>query len=238
MPRTMGDNLDPRRTMTTRDASAVTPRPRASGLLGILAVLVILGANLTLAPLGAVLVLLWARWSRTPWSDLGFVQPRKVARDLALGVALGAALKLVTKAVVMPLLGADPINRAFHFIAGNPSALPGMLFASIVVGGVGEEIVYRGFLFERLRTLFGRSALATVLIVVLTSAFFSSIHYPEQGLAGAQQAVVTGLVFGTVFAATGRIWTVMVAHAAYDITAVVIIYFDLETTVAQLVFHR
>jgi len=224
--------------MTAHDESVTATRPRVSGPLGILAVLAVLGVNLVLAPLGAVLVLLWARWSRTPWSELGFVRPRSVARDLSLGVALGAALKLVTKAVVMPLLGADPINRAFHFIAGNPSALPGMLFASIVVGGVGEEIVYRGFLFERLRTLFGRSALATVLIVVLTSAFFSSIHYPEQGLAGAQQAVVTGLVFGTVFAATGRIWTVMVAHAAYDITAVVIIYFDLETTVAQLVFHR
>ncbi len=224
--------------MTPHHESLAGPRPRASGLLGPLAVVVSLGANLTLAPLGAVLVLLWARWSRTPWSELGFVRPRSVARDLAQGVALGAALKLVTKAVVMPLLGADPINRAFHFIAGNPSALPGMLFASIVVAGVGEEIVYRGFLFERLRTLFGRGALATMLIVVLTSAFFGSIHFPEQGLAGAEQAVVTGLVFATVFSATGRIWTVMVAHAAFDLTAVVIIYFDLEATVAQLVFHR
>ena len=213
-------------------------RPRASGPLGILAVLVVLGANLALAPLGAVLVLWWARWSCTPWSELGFVRPRSVARDLALGVVLGVALKLVTKAVELPLLGADPINHAFHFITGNPPALLGMVFASIVVGGVGEEIVYRGFLFERLRMLFGRSPLVTVLIVVLTSAFFSSIHYPEQGLAGSEQAVVTGLVFGTIFAATGRIWTVMVAHAAYDLTAIVIIYFDLEATVAHLVFHR
>jgi membrane protease YdiL (CAAX protease family) len=67
---------------------------------------------------------------------------------------------------------------------------------------------------------------------------FGSIHYPEQGLAGAEQATVPGLVFGAVFAATGRLWPVMMAHAMYDITAVVMIYFDLEATVARLVFHR
>jgi membrane protease YdiL (CAAX protease family) len=222
--------------VTAHNESVAAERRRAVGLLGIPAVVVILGANLTLAPLGAGLVLLWARWSGTPWRELGFVRPRSVARDLALGVALGASLKLAMKAVVMPLLGADPINRAFHFVAGNPSALPGMIFASVVVAGIGEEIVYRGFLFERLRKLFGRGALATALILVVTSAFFASIHYPEQGLAGAQQATFTGLVFGAIFLATGRIWTVMVAHAVFDITAVALIYFDLEDVVAHLVF--
>ena len=72
--------------MTRHDKSVAAVRPRASGPLGILAVLVVLGANLALAPLGAILVLLWARWSRTPRSELGFVRPRSVARDLAAGV--------------------------------------------------------------------------------------------------------------------------------------------------------
>jgi hypothetical protein len=86
------------------------------------------------------------------------------------------------------------------------------------------------------RRLFGRSGLATTLIVVLTSGFFASIHYPEQGLAGAEQATVTGLVFATVFAVTGRLWTGMAAHAVYDLTAVAMIYLDLESTVAHFVF--
>lgn len=224
--------------MTGHDESAAALRSRASGARGVLAVLAIVGANLLLAPLGAVLVLLWVRWTGTPWRELGFVRPRSVARDLAFGVALGASLKLVTKALVLPVLGADPVNHAFHFITGSPSALLGMVFASVVVGGIGEETVYRAFLFERLRKVFGRGGLATTLIVVVTAALFASIHYPEQGLAGAEQATVTGLVFATVFAATGRIWPVMVAHAVYDLVAVAMIYLDLETTVAHLVFRR
>ena len=56
------------------------------------------------------------------------------------------------------------------------------------------------------------------------------------GLPGVEQAMITGLVFGTIFAITGRIWMVMCAHAAFDLAAVAIIYWNLETTVAHLVF--
>ncbi len=44
------------------------------------------------------------------------------------------------------------------------------------------------------------------------------------------------LVFGTIFAVTGRIWMLMIAHAAFDLTALWIIYWDLETKVAHFFF--
>jgi membrane protease YdiL (CAAX protease family) len=72
--------------------------------------------------------------------------------------------------------------------------------------------------------------------VLVTSALFASLHYSDQGLPGVQQAAITGLVFGTVFAVTGRIWMVMCAHAAFDLAAVAMIYWNLESAVAHLVF--
>ncbi len=51
------------------------------------------------------------------------------------------------KAVVMPLFGADPINRAYHFLAGNRAALPRAFYLMVVGGGFGEETVFRGFFF-------------------------------------------------------------------------------------------
>jgi len=57
-----------------------------------------------------------------------------------------------------------------------------------------------------------------------------------QGLAGMEQAVITGLVFGAIYAVTGRLWMLMWAHAAFDVAAVAIIYWNLETRVAHLVF--
>jgi membrane protease YdiL (CAAX protease family) len=53
---------------------------------------------------------------------------------------------------------------------------------------------------------------------------------------GVEQATIVGLVFGTIFAITGRIWMLMVAHAAFDLTAVAIIYWGWERKVAELFF--
>jgi membrane protease YdiL (CAAX protease family) len=156
--------------------------------------------------------------------------------SLAIGIAFGIALKFLMKAIVMPLLGANPINQAYHYLVGNPAALPAAVWTMIVVGGFGEETVFRGYLFERFGKLFGRSLTARIFIVVLTAALFGSLHYFDQGLAGAQQATITGLVFGTVFAITGRIWMLMSAHAAFDLTAVAMIYWNLESKVAHLIF--
>jgi membrane protease YdiL (CAAX protease family) len=208
---------------------------RGFGALGILAVLFI-AAGQIVPPLSAVLVLVWTMLSRTPWREIGYVRPKSWIGSLVVGVAVGILFKLLMKAIVMPLLGANPINQAYHYLAGNRAALPAAVLTMIVVAGFGEETVFRGYMFERLGRLLGRGLPARVVIVLVTAAVFGSIHYFEQGVAGAQQAVITGLIFGTVFAVTGRIWMLMCAHAAFDLTAVAMIYWKLESVVAHLIF--
>jgi hypothetical protein len=55
-------------------------------------------------------------------------------------------------------------------------------------------------------------------------------------LAGAQQALLVGLIFGTIFAIKRQIFFLIIAHAAFDIMAVAIIYYDLEMEVAHFIF--
>jgi membrane protease YdiL (CAAX protease family) len=215
----------------------VASRLRGFGPVGLLAILVIALADFVVKPLSAVLVLVWAWRSHTPWREIGYVRPKSWTGSLAVGLVFGGAFKFLMKAIVMPLLGADPINQSYHYLVGNRAALPGMLFAMIVIAGFGEETVFRGYLFERLGKLFGTGVAAKVSIVLLTSAVFALGHYSDQGLAGVEQATITGLVFGTIFAVTGRIWMLMCAHAAYDLTALAIIYWNLEADVAHLVFR-
>ena len=69
--------------------------------------------------------------------------------------------------------------------------------------------------------------------IALTTTLFALAHFPDQGLPGVQQAMVTGGVFGTVFAARRQLWLVMIAHAAFDVTAVVLIYTGWEERVAH-----
>lgn len=210
---------------------------RGFGPIGILSLLAVFLGNALFAPLSAMLALAWARASRTPWSAFGFVRPKGWASTLVLGVVLGVGLKLLMKSVVMPLLGADPVNHAYHFLVGNWSALPWALFMVIVVAGFGEEIVYRGFLFERFGKLWGTAAGGRTATVLVTSALFGAVHLGEQGFAGAEQAAIVGLVVGTLVASTGQIWLPIVLHATFDVTAVAIIYWDLETRVSSWFFR-
>ena len=216
---------------------AVAVSLRGFGWLGLLSILVILAGNLLVVPLSGLLVLMWARRSNTPWRDIGYARPASWGRALAVGICFGSLFKVLLKAVVMPLLGADPVNPAYHYLAGNLAALPGMLYSVVIGAGFGEETVFRGYMFERLGRVLGPSVWARTSIVLLTSIVFALAHYPDQGLAGAEQAMVVGLAFGGIFAITGGIWMLIFAHAAFDVVAVAIIYFDLETKVAHLVFR-
>jgi uncharacterized protein len=223
------------------DAIALRPEGlpealRGFGPAGLLAMLAIFSADVIAKPASAILVLLWARWSRTPWSEIGYARPRSWIRGLAFGLLFGSVFKVFLKSVVMPLLGADPINRAYHHLAHNRALLPAAIFAMIVQAGFGEETLFRGYLFERLGKLTGGGAGAKIFIVLFTAGLFGLGHFTVQGLAGAEQATITGLALGSIFAVTGSLWIPMVAHAAFDLTALAIIYWDQELRVAQLIF--
>ena len=222
--------------MTERDdrfAAAL----RGWGPIGIAATIAIALTGPVLEPLGAVLTLAWRWRSHTPWRDLGLYRPPSWPLTVAAGIGIGVALKLVMKALVMPLLGAPPVNPVYHYLAHNSAALPGMMFDVIVGAGFNEELVFRGFLFHRLGQLLGHGRWATATILFLTSVWFGIVHYPGQGWPGAEQAFFTGLVLGGLYLATRRLWVSMIAHAAFDIVAVLIIFWDLETRVAHWIFR-
>jgi len=211
-------------------------RLRGFGPLGLLAIFFILFAHLYSAPLAALMVLVWTRLSTTSWSAIGYVQPSSWTRTVVLGVLFGIAFKFVMKAVVMPLLGADPVNHAFHYLAGNHAEIPWFLL-TIAGAGWGEETLFRGYAFERLGKLLGTGVVAKVVIVLTTSIWFGAAHYITQGLTGSVHAAIVGSVFGIIFAGTGRLFMLMFAHAAFDLAAYALIYWNLETRVAHLIFR-
>lgn len=175
-------------------------------------------------------MLVWARLSGTPLATLGLAPQRRLWLTLACGALAGIALKIAMKAFVMPLFGAPPVNAAYRFLEGNPAALPRMLLTIVVSAGFGEEIFYRGWMFERL----GRLGRAPTL--ALTSLLFAAAHLADQGMPGAVQALFTGALFGAAYLATRRLWLPIAMHIAFDLTAVAIIELGLEQAVAHLVF--
>jgi membrane protease YdiL (CAAX protease family) len=228
--------------MSNRPPDATVNRPapdtrdalRGFGPAGLLAILAILAGGALTTVIGALLVLAWVTASRTPWSAIGFVRPRSWPRTIVPGIAIGVTFKLVMKTLVMPLLGGPEQNAAYHFLVGNPRALVGVILASLIAGGVAEETFFRGWMFERLGCLLGRGIPARVVIVLLTSLLFALAHVRDQGLAGAEQALFTGTVFGVMFMGTRALPLVMITHAAFDLAATAIIFMGWETRLAHV----
>lgn len=226
--------------MTSFPSDDFAAQLRGFGPLGLIAVVIVLLSGTAhyhswAIPVGALLALAWVRLSGTPWRDIGYSKPKNWIATVAIGVVFGFFLKILLKAVVLPLLGADPANQAFGFLRGNRAVLPAAIW-TMLMAGFGEETVFRGFLFERLYKLIGSNYWAKAFTVLFTSACFAGAHYSLQGMVGVQQAAITGLSLGTAFALTGKIWIPMIAHAVFDLTALAIIYWNLESAVAHLIF--
>lgn len=215
---------------------------RGFGFVGIIAILLILFTgnvfigNMIVLPVGAIIVLIWRWRSRTSWTDIGYARPGSWTRTFAIGILLGIGLKFVMKATVMPLFGADPVNQAYHFLAGNSAMMPAAIWA-MIIAGFAEETVFRGYMFERLKKLAGTKKITRVIIVIFTSMVFGLGHYTTQGVTGVVHAFIVGLVYGTIVELTGKIWTVMIAHAAFNLTALAMIFWDVETYIAHLIFR-
>ena len=223
--------------MNGRAADSHAAELRGFGPWGLVAMAIVVGGALLGGWAGGALVLLWAYRSRTPWREIGLARPRSWFLTALAGLLVGGVFKLFGKSVLSPLMGVAPVNQTYHYLVGNTAALPGIVFFILVSAALGEEIFYRGYLFERLGKWWGKSVPAKLATVVVTTILFGLAHLADQGRDGALQAMITGLVFGTIYAATGRLWFVMFAHAGFDLTAVAIIYGNLETRVAHLFFR-
>ena len=70
----------------------------------------------------------------------------------------------------------------------------------------------------------------------MTSILFALAHLADQGVVGAEQALITGTAFALIYVLSGSIWPAIVAHVSFDLTAVAMIYFRVEAAIAHSVY--
>ena len=185
----------------------------------------LLTARLDLPMLGVLalqglLVLLALRWllgqRGQRWRDIG-LRPLRL-RDPALGVAallliflVNLAIGLVSAAVAPELL--QQHQQGLAGVAGLLAAevSPATIAVAMLVVGFYEEVLARGFLLARCRSLLA----GTWAPVILSSALFGLGHF-YQGWFGVLQTAVVGLVFARLALRWGTLWPVIFAHAALN----------------------
>jgi uncharacterized protein len=178
------------------------------------------------------LVLGWAslRLRGLGWRSLGFSLPIGWRRALALGTVVGIVLELLSAFVIEPslarLFGRSADLSDFQPLVGNAGLLLVVLLANWTLAAFGEEMVYRGYLMNRVAGLGGGTWRAWAVSLVAVSGVFGWGHV-DQGVTGQVQAALDGLSLGLLYLGTRRNLLVpIVSHGVSNSLAFVLIYFD------------
>ncbi len=186
------------------------------------------GVVAVLAGATAAVAITLARGGRL--ADLGFRRPGRWA-TVPLW-ALGILVVFVVAQNLVPLLVAafvelpQPDMSRYDVIRGNPEAA--LLFAALLplTAAIPEEILYRGFLIERLTNLFGGEKGAAIFAVLVQAAVFGAVHF-QWGIGGIVVTSIMGAVWGFAYLLCGRnLWIVILAHSLAHIALVAQIYFS------------
>lgn len=166
------------------------------------------------APVALAIYLLW---------EPGLSAFRRIGLDFRLfGRDLGAGALLVA-VIGIPGLGLYVAGRALGITVQVDAApldsswwtIPLLLLAA-VRAGLTEEVIFIGYLFDRLRRL----GWGTWTIILSTAALRGAYH-AYQGWGPIAGNIAMGVVFGWVYQRWGRVMPLVIAHTLIDVIAFV-----------------
>lgn len=185
----------------------------------------------TLATLGCTWIC--TRLRREPLTSIGFRFDRLWIKDLGLGAVLGGGQMLAAVAMIWMLGGVGiGFNHDWNLLALGSGSL---LF---VVVALQEEVLFRGFLFQRLHDGLGAWPSLIVLAVL-----FAVAHEDNPGMEAATQTVATmdlalgGIVLGLAYIRTRSLALPIGIHFGWNWMQGAILGFAVSGTNAGGVLH-
>ena len=162
------------------------------------------------------------------WRDTGLTRPRNWTRVLIAGVLAGIGIELLELFVTQPLLvrltGKMPDLSLFLQLHGNVKLLLLGLALTWTLAAFGEEMVYRGYLMNRVASLGNNSRAAWIVSLVVVSVLFGWGHL-YQGITGQIENAIDGLLLGVLYLACGRnLWAPIIAHGITDTVDMLLLF--------------
>ena len=168
------------------------------------------------------------RWRGLGWRDVGLTRPVSWRRTIVIGVVCGIGMELLELFVTQPLLvkwtGRMPDLSDLGDLRGNWKLMLLFVALSWTLAAFGEEMVYRGYLMNRVAGLFRNPKVAWTVSLIAVSFVFGLGHI-DQGITGQVENMINGLLLGVIFLATGcNLWAAIIAHGVTDTIDIVLLY--------------
>ena len=160
------------------------------------------------------------------WRDVGLLRFRNWRTTLLLGVGGGILMELIELFLSQPLLirltGKQPDLSDFYALRGNLKLTGLALVLTWTLAAFGEEMVWRGYLMNRVADLGNRSRLAWAASLVVVNVGFGFAH-SYQGITGIIDEGFMGLLLGLLYLAT-NLSVPIVAHGVADTIDVLLLF--------------
>ena len=171
---------------------------------------------------GIIVATLMMKRHGASWGGLGLKLPRG-GREWA--VTLGLALLAVVSVIVFMVFILTPVSDwfgwvtppeapdRFVFLLGKPYLFVAYLVGVVWIGAaLGEELLMRGFVLNRLADFFGQGRLGWALAMVIHAIFFGLLHI-YQGVPGMVGTAVVAIIFGSIYLlGKRRLMPVIIGH--------------------------
>ena len=153
------------------------------------------------------------RGKQNVWQRLGFKR-LPVGEILAKGIGLGfvtylfmMAVSLINNLIFQGEIYMQEISQLI-MNESRPLAIIGLCFCVIILAPIGEEIFFRGLLFQALSRKLG-----IWLAIIVSGLIFAALHLSLYALL---PLVATGIALAYIFYRSGNLWVSITAHAAIN----------------------
>jgi uncharacterized protein len=162
------------------------------------------------------------------WRDVGLSRYRDWKTTLGLGLLAGLLLELfqlfISQPILIHWLGKLPDLELFRSLIGNWKLAVIYFALAWTLAAFGEEMVYRGYLMNRVADLFNRARPAWIISLFAVHIGFGLAH-AYQGITGILDEGLSGLLLGAIYLRTGRNLAVpIIAHGLCDTIDIVLIF--------------
>lgn len=146
---------------------------------------------------------------------------------ISIGVFIAAMIAFVLGSIIMANITGIPESSdlgGYKYLQDNIGMLILTLVGVYIVSSFGEEVIYRGFVINRLIELGIDSKIGRIIVVLISALIFGLVHY-NWGPMGIVQTGFMGAVLGYFYLKLkGKIWILVLAHAYMDTILMIQMY--------------
>ena len=196
----------------------------------------VIGAGSIAIWCGVIIATLFMKQKKLKWKELGFQLPvslREWIINILLAFMAVIIVFLIMGLIIKPLLEnfgfTNPTDVAdrFAFFMGKPIIFIGYLIVVVWFGAaLGEELLFRGYLLNRLVDFTGNNNSRIILAIIIHSTIFGSLHI-YQGLAGVIATGCIALILGSIyFIIKRKLFPLIIAHAIINSISLIALYLN------------